>query len=817
MPAPPRRAWPRRARGNASLCLPPSGAPVAALVDVHDNDALDRAHMGAVASARLSLDGVEPAWGGPMWARADVGVDGDGAVGGRRYVQRFDGAGGAPSPVGCDGTLALVGAPHDGCDSGLGRAERCGAVRAYTRTPSGDWSPAAALDGGPGVAATPDAQLGAAVALWSPQGIGGGGDRRRIAALSAPGATPPRVVVYTWASASAPAIHAATLAPQTHSVALAATLRVGAHGSLPDPLPPGHGCGAVPGSLAVTHDGLGGLLVALGCAGLEAVFVFRDAPGGGGAPAATAGPDAARWVQAIILRAAEYAGGHMDGGALFHAAPAAFGAAVVASGPTVAVGAPLWAPAAALSAAGAAPDTHDTAAARAEARGAGAVFVFELLLGVALGDATDGTSWARLAGWPAGDAATRAGAPLRAYDDAVGDGVWVEHAVLVSPPPPLPAAPAGASGTANGWHAFGASLGLDGDALIVGSPRAPPAGGADAPTTWGFETGDLRGWLARGDAFARAPTYGEAARSRPAYGAPPYAPPAARSRHTGRYWVSSFDALYRSPTVGNAPVTGDTPKGSLTSAPFLVAGDSLSLLVGGGCDARSTYVELLVGGARAAVATGGCSDELRRVTWDTRALRGAIAQVRAVDDASAAPWGFIAFDDVRMAWGREAVAALARGGAAAGAAHVYSRVAAPGAGDDAEPLCPRGAPRTGCRWRLEVELRPARRAASRGSAGFGASVAIDEATGIAVVAAAMGEGEAAGSDVGAGEGAAEEDDEEGSGYAGDGDAARARTSPPRVQARATTAMLAARLSAAQGGEANLGVTPRLPLWGAHGL
>lgn len=43
---------------------------------------------------------------------------------------------------------------------------------------------------------------------------------------------------------------------------------------------------------------------------------------------------------------------------------------------------------------------------------------------------------------------------------------------------------------------------------------------------------------------------------------------------------------------------------------------SISLLVGGGCDDRTEYVELLADGVGVARATGKCAEDMRSVRWD---------------------------------------------------------------------------------------------------------------------------------------------------------------------------------------------------------
>ena len=55
---------------------------------------------------------------------------------------------------------------------------------------------------------------------------------------------------------------------------------------------------------------------------------------------------------------------------------------------------------------------------------------------------------------------------------------------------------------------------------------------------------------------------------------------------------------------------GDTPVGTLTSDVFMVAGNQITFLIGGGCDIYSIYVELLVDGASVAKHTGKCMEKM---------------------------------------------------------------------------------------------------------------------------------------------------------------------------------------------------------------
>lgn len=152
-----------------------------------------------------------------------------------------------------------------------------------------------------------------------------------------------------------------------------------------------------------------------------------------------------------------------------------------------------------------------------------------------------------------------------------------------------------------------------------------------------FETGNLQGWTAAGEAFSTQPTLGDN--------------PTARHRdqpsaHQGQYWIGT----YENRRLQNDPpgrIQGDEPQGSLTSGAFVISHPVMSFLIGGGCDINSERAELLLDGAVHLKATGKCSETMERRCWDVSALQGRSVQIRLVD-ASSGPWGHINFDDVRF-------------------------------------------------------------------------------------------------------------------------------------------------------------------------
>lgn len=165
----------------------------------------------------------------------------------------------------------------------------------------------------------------------------------------------------------------------------------------------------------------------------------------------------------------------------------------------------------------------------------------------------------------------------------------------------------------------------------------PQSTGENTGITWNFETGDLRGWEATGNAFAYQPTYGDnpTARHR---GQP--------SHHEGNYWIGGYEKR-QTPNDPAGAVQGDGPQGTLTSQPFTIRTSSISFLIGGGCDSNTERVEILVDGRVVQKATGKCTETMERVRLNVAPHIGRSAQIRLVDISSGG-WGHINFDDLRF-------------------------------------------------------------------------------------------------------------------------------------------------------------------------
>ena len=149
-----------------------------------------------------------------------------------------------------------------------------------------------------------------------------------------------------------------------------------------------------------------------------------------------------------------------------------------------------------------------------------------------------------------------------------------------------------------------------------------------------FEDGSLAGWEATGNAFTFQPTLQDnpTARGR---GQP--------SRHQGSYWIGTFEKYNE--TSGTRPGTtqNDRPTGTLASQPFIIDGEKIGFLVGGGGNAQKIYVALLVNGREVRKATGQNSETMRMAFWDVKPFVGKQAQI-VIADLENGGWGHINAD-----------------------------------------------------------------------------------------------------------------------------------------------------------------------------
>ncbi len=177
-------------------------------------------------------------------------------------------------------------------------------------------------------------------------------------------------------------------------------------------------------------------------------------------------------------------------------------------------------------------------------------------------------------------------------------------------------------------------------------PTAPlpggvlPVGADGKPLNTDFETGDLKDWTATGDIAKGQPTKGPINQNRK-FGEGKVA------NHIGDFWFGGYEKF------------GDTPKGTLASAPFKVTQPWAAFLLGGG-NLAETRVELVAkeGGKVFFTARGQNSETMVPVVVDLAAQKDKEIFIRIVDDHTGG-WGHVNFDDFKLYKDKPAFAAVA--------------------------------------------------------------------------------------------------------------------------------------------------------------
>lgn len=163
-----------------------------------------------------------------------------------------------------------------------------------------------------------------------------------------------------------------------------------------------------------------------------------------------------------------------------------------------------------------------------------------------------------------------------------------------------------------------------------------PRGEDGQPLNLDFETGDLSGWTATGDAFQGQPVEKDTIGRRWS---------GQVSNKQGRYFIGGYE-LSRS----------DAAQGTLTSEWFKVTHPYASFLIAGGSDANTRVDVVMATGSPNAArpaeqtiasARGNQREQMRRVVVDLRSHQGRRIAVRLVD-ASSGGWGHLNFDDFRF-------------------------------------------------------------------------------------------------------------------------------------------------------------------------
>lgn len=172
-------------------------------------------------------------------------------------------------------------------------------------------------------------------------------------------------------------------------------------------------------------------------------------------------------------------------------------------------------------------------------------------------------------------------------------------------------------------------------------------------TNWDFETGTLDGWT-----IGQSPNYGSSSEFNAFFSQPTFGPNTVHRRpdqppnHQGKYWIGTYEDR-RTEDEPEGRTQGDSFTGSLTSDPFVIDGDALEFLIGGGDDAKHVYVALKVDGQEQFRAGGRRVETMERRSWDVRSQRGQTAVIVIMDD-SISDWGHINADDFRLVDSRRA-------------------------------------------------------------------------------------------------------------------------------------------------------------------
>ena len=149
-----------------------------------------------------------------------------------------------------------------------------------------------------------------------------------------------------------------------------------------------------------------------------------------------------------------------------------------------------------------------------------------------------------------------------------------------------------------------------------------------------FESG-VDSWTRTGNAFNNQPTSGDNSKHRNR----------GYANQQGDWWIGGYENR-PSPSHPAGQTQGDPPTGAMMSPAFTISGNVMSFLVGGGCDINTVRVELIVHDQVVRNETGKCFESMERREWNVSDLKGKMAQVRLIDNASGG-WGHINFDDLR--------------------------------------------------------------------------------------------------------------------------------------------------------------------------
>lgn len=191
-----------------------------------------------------------------------------------------------------------------------------------------------------------------------------------------------------------------------------------------------------------------------------------------------------------------------------------------------------------------------------------------------------------------------------------------------------------------------------------------------APDNWGFELGNLTGWVASGNAFTDQPLLGERVtvkrdatltqQMNGTIGGDYWRDVTYAIGFKGHYWIGTGDSA--APLFSDQPggAADPTRTGTLLSKSFTIDRPYITFLVGGDKDLPNLRVELLIRTNHAGVGTikigaydyriaqavtGHGDESMRRDNFTTQNLLGTEARIRIVDNSTT---GHLNVDDFRF-------------------------------------------------------------------------------------------------------------------------------------------------------------------------
>jgi hypothetical protein len=118
--------------------------------------------------------------------------------------------------------------------------------------------------------------------------------------------------------------------------------------------------------------------------------------------------------------------------------------------------------------------------------------------------------------------------------------------------------------------------------------------------------------------------------------------------YEGHCWIGTYER-YQGPLMNGSrgDVQGDSAWGMMRSSPFVITGDSMNLLVGGGNYPAACYVALVdsATGGQLFKETGGNTEVMTRRYWNVAPYKGKKVYVE-IADFSQQPFGHINVDDI---------------------------------------------------------------------------------------------------------------------------------------------------------------------------